>query len=454
MADQGNGEGAALVPARALARALLHADVELLARFVDGLVQRAPESAGALWLSALLDAWRGHPDPSRRALDVLAAQGLSRFVGRAGPNEPQPGDAASLRSLDGRHAVGLGYLHMPEIAVEIACSLGDEAWARALYSELSASAGKPFLLTTVGFTLHGAVDHALLRLSGVLSQWDTARRHAAAAIALCARLGARPLLVRIHLDAARLALAEREHAGSDEVRARLHALASDHRQRAEAVARELGGRDLIERCEALSEASHVARPRLTDESVAGPTREAPERAGAEVRLTQEGEYWTLSDGRALCRVQDSRGVRMLAQLLERPGREIHVLALSGSPSGVDGSDAGEVLDARARAEYQERLRELRSEMSDATACNDLGRQQRLAEEEEALMSELSRGFGLGGRARRSGSAVERARINVRRRITLALRRIRAASPELGEHLDASVRTGVYCVYSPPLHAPS
>jgi hypothetical protein len=436
--DQGNAEGAALVPARPLARALLHADVALLGRFVGGLVERAPDSSGALWLSALLDAWRGQPDAARRALDELSRRGLSRFVGRAGSSRPHPADAASLRSMEASHAVGLGYLHMPEVAVELACHLGDEAWARSLYCELSASSGKPFLLTTLGFSLHGAVDHALMRLSAVSLQWDTARRHAAAAIELCGRLGARPLLVRIHLDAARLALAERAHARSGDERARLDALASDHRHRAEAIAREFGGQDLLERC-----ASGI---RTTPEARDG--ADARDEVDAGVRLKQEGEYWTLSDGKALCRVQDGRGVRMLAQLMDQPGREIHVLDLSGSPSGVDASDAGEVLDAQARAEYQQRLSELRAELSEASGFNDLGRQQRLSEEIDALMSELSRGFGLGGRARRSGSAVERARINVRRRITLALRRIRAASPELGDHLDRCVRTGIYCVYTP------
>lgn len=447
--DQGNAEGTALVPARPLARALLHADVTLLGRFVDGLALRAPASSGALWLSALLDAWRGHPDAARRALDELARRGLSRFVGRDGANRPHRPDAASLRSMDASHAVGLGYLHMPEVAVELACHLGDEAWARALYSELSASSGKPFLLTTLGFSLHGAVDHALMRLSAVSLQWDSARRHAAAAIELCMRLGARPLLVRIHLDAARLALAEREHTRRGDERARLDGLASDHRQRAEAVAREFGGEDLFARC--ASALGPTLEARGDDANSAAGGLDARDEVNATVRLKQEGEYWTLSDGKALCRVQDSRGIRMLAQLMDQPGRELHVLDLSGSPSGVDGSDAGEVLDAQARDEYRRRLSELRAELSEASGFNDLGRQQRLAEEADALMSELSRGFGLGGRARRSGSAVERARINVRRRITLALRRIRAASPELGDHLDRCVRTGIYCVYMPAPH---
>jgi hypothetical protein len=472
--EQGNAEGAALVPARALARALLHTDVELLGRFVNGLLERAPQSSGGLWLSALLAAWRGQHDGARQALDVLSTRGLSRLVGRAGATGGDAPDASNVGSMEASHAVGLGYLHMPEVAVELACHLGDVAWAEALYTELSASSGKPFLLTTLGFSLHGAVDHALMRLSAVRREWDVARRHAGAALELCARLRARPLLLRIHLDAARLAHAEREHARSEDERARLDALAIDHRQRAEAVARELGGRELLERCARLGAGDAAGPPvsaalmhggdgtppgdagprapeRASDatrESGPGGTDETRAGANAALQLTLDGEYWTVSADRALCRVRDSRGIRMLAQLLDQPGREIHVLDLSGSPGGADPSDAGEVLDARARAEYQRRLSELRSEMSEASSFNDLGRQQRLAEEAEALMRELSRGFGLGGRARRSGSAVERARVNVRRRITLALRRIRAASPELGERLEKSVRTGVFCVYRP------
>jgi hypothetical protein len=57
--------------------------------------------------------------------------------------------------------------------------------------------------------------------------------------------------------------------------------------------------------------------------------------------------------------------------------------------------------------------------------------------------------GLGGRARRAGSAAERARSAVQRRIKNALGRIADADPELGAVLSRSVRTGNFCVYLPP-----
>jgi hypothetical protein len=56
--------------------------------------------------------------------------------------------------------------------------------------------------------------------------------------------------------------------------------------------------------------------------------------------------------------------------------------------------------------------------------------------------------GLGGRSRRSGSDAERARVNVQRRLRDALRRIAELNPEIGRHLEDSVRTGTFCQYSP------
>lgn len=59
-------------------------------------------------------------------------------------------------------------------------------------------------------------------------------------------------------------------------------------------------------------------------------------------------------------------------------------------------------------------------MSEAEDWNDAGRRERLAEEVAQLEREIARATGLGGRERRAGSAVERARVNVRRRLTVVL----------------------------------
>jgi non-specific serine/threonine protein kinase len=112
------------------------------------------------------------------------------------------------------------------------------------------------------------------------------------------------------------------------------------------------------------------------------------------------------------------------------------------------SDAGEVIDAQARAAYKRRLAELREELEEAQRFNDLGRVDRLQGEVDSITQELSRAIGLGGRHRKVGSAAERARVNVSRAIAAVVKSITEEHPALGEHLAARVHTGTFCSYSP------
>ena len=142
-------------------------------------------------------------------------------------------------------------------------------------------------------------------------------------------------------------------------------------------------------------------------------------------------------------------MQLLAELCAHPGREFHVLALSGSAGegGLSG-DAGEVLDAEAIADYRARVEELDDEIAEAEAFGDGARASRAREERAAIAGELAAGVGLGGRARRTGGAAERARTNVQRRIRGAIRKIGEAIPALGAYLDRTVRTGTFCSYEP------
>ena len=119
-----------------------------------------------------------------------------------------------------------------------------------------------------------------------------------------------------------------------------------------------------------------------------------------------------------------------------------------SAFGVDGGDTGSLIDDEARAAYRVRLRELQAELDEAEAFNDPVRGEAARLEMDALESQLSAAFGLGGRPRPEGSAAERARQSVTKAIREATRRIAAEDSALGDHLERSVRTGVYCVYDP------
>jgi hypothetical protein len=69
-------------------------------------------------------------------------------------------------------------------------------------------------------------------------------------------------------------------------------------------------------------------------------------------------------------------------------------------------------------------------------------------ERDALIAELKRATGLGGRSRRSGSPAEKARLNVTRTIRHAISELSTKAPELAAHLDESIVTGVSCCHRP------
>jgi len=117
-------------------------------------------------------------------------------------------------------------------------------------------------------------------------------------------------------------------------------------------------------------------------------------------------------------------------------------------------NAGEMLDAQAKAEYKLRTAELREQLEEARELNQLERIDQLEEEIEAVGRELSRAVGLGGHDRRAASSSERARINVTRAIKVALERIAEHNPALATLLTSGIRTGTFCTYTPDSRLPT
>jgi hypothetical protein len=179
---------------------------------------------------------------------------------------------------------------------------------------------------------------------------------------------------------------------------------------------------------------------------------------AENVIRRDGDYWSVVfDGRTV-RIRDLKGIRYLARLLAYPDRELHVLDLVAAESQSGGQppalgDAGALLDTQARDAYRRRLVEIEDDIEQARAMRDLERAAQAEAEREFLVRELSRAVGLGGRDRRAGAASERARAGVTRAIRQAIARLAEQHPELGEHLERTVRTGTYCTYLPDPRAP-
>jgi tetratricopeptide (TPR) repeat protein len=196
---------------------------------------------------------------------------------------------------------------------------------------------------------------------------------------------------------------------------------------------------------------------------------ASSNASNECALRREGEYWTVAYGGSTSRLKDARGLHYIAYLLAHPGKEIRASDLAALFGGTaaedvettaasdlahtstltgDLGDAGEMLDAQAKASYQRRLKELREELEEARELGSEERAEQAQAEIEALAHELKSAIGLGGRRRRAASSSERARTAITRAIKLALAKINENNPALGKLLSTTIRTGTSCSYVP------
>jgi hypothetical protein len=358
------------------------------------------------------------------------------------------GDRSAAAAELARHS-GSGFEDIPRDLFWVLrlCSLAeacvvtdDQACARRLY-ELMLPFGDR---NAVSYTQQpfGPVALRLGMLATMLDRWDEADGHFDTALACCDRLGARAIRARVLLEYGRALLAR---SGEGDA-ARAGALLDEARRLGE----DLGLDGILSRAAALEP--------------------VPAGGDEEARFAREGDFWTLAYSGEALNLRDVKGLRYIACLLAGPGKEVHVLELVSAVEGrTDGpglarvagdgvrpgqpADLGPILDHQARAEYRERLDELRADLEEARNFGDDERAVRLEEEIDALVGELARAAGLGGRDRPQSSPAERARVNVTKAIRTAIKLIERQSPALAEHLTASIRTGRFCSYAPPGEAP-
>jgi tetratricopeptide (TPR) repeat protein len=316
---------------------------------------------------------------------------------------------------------------------EAAALVGDAGCAAALYRALAPFAGRQVIIgMRVGYD--GPAWRYLGLLARVLGLYDEAEQHLVAALDQTQKIAARPFEALCHHDLARVLLARAVPADRER--------AAEHMARATELARALGMEGLRRR---LAEVPASARRKVVT---------LPSAARANTALfRREGEFWTVAYAGRVLRLRDNKGLQQIAVLLRDPGREWHALDLLQGGSVDDGHAPPEALDREARAAYARRLEDLREDLAEAERFNDPDRATRAREEIDAVSRELSRAVGLGGRDRRTGSAAERARVNVSRTIHLALQRIASEHQALGRLLGRTIRTGVFCSYVPDPERP-
>jgi hypothetical protein len=176
-------------------------------------------------------------------------------------------------------------------------------------------------------------------------------------------------------------------------------------------------------------------------------------------LSLRGDYWQVTyEGRTAI-VEDCRGLRYIALLLQRAGighgpihaKELAAMATGEEPDLTELEIREPVLDKVAQQQVLERLREVAAERDRAAAAENLDRATALDDEYERIAAELSRVraplHGRGGGA--FNHAGERARKAVAKAIAEAIARLQAHAPlvPLAEHLTSSIRKGQWLSYS-------
>ena len=270
--------------------------------------------------------------------------------------------------------------------------LADAPRARRLYELLEPYADRNAVSPEAAGV--GPMSLALDMLAATAGERETALAHLGTARRTALRIGARPTL-------ARAALLEAELRAEDEP-GRARPLAAEALARGE----ELGLEALTERAAAVLDGFDtpvVAAPRFA-------------RQGREAILRREGDVWAMGTDGELFRLRDAKGLVHLAQLLSRPGEELHALDLVAhaeggmDPRAIAGSvaaelsiraggqaDVGPTLDAEAKRSYRDRAIELRDELEEAESFNDPERAARAREELAWIAEQLTGAVGRGAR---------------------------------------------------------
>ena len=365
------------------------------------------------------------------------------------------------------------YVWILALLAEVCSTLGEHGWSDLLYDRLL-----PFRHRNIvggwGVAFDGSICHYLGLLAASRQRWHDAITWYNVALSMNERMQAPYLAARTRARLGEALIARNVTGDVDRGR---HIVSQ-----AAATFSSLGMSGQLSRLRnfgkghmipnALKGESHqhpVANTPAGDSSGGDHQPAAPPRTTRRYVFRREGDIWAIEFNGHLMRLRTSRGLCLLALLLEHPHREFHVLELLDAslvtgPSGnnalpspsstqttigtIASGSAGALSDTQARAAYRRRVSDIRDELQEAEQFNDIGRQAALRSELEKITAELGRAFDIRQRPRAFTSTTERARVNIRNNIANALRTISRHDAGLWRHLSNAVRTGSYCSYRP------
>lgn len=169
----------------------------------------------------------------------------------------------------------------------------------------------------------------------------------------------------------------------------------------------------------------------------------------EAVFIQKGDMWHLSFLGHSSILKDAKGFHDISKLLSNPNKEFHCMEMMGSNMNENVSEI--VIDQKAKAEYEKKIKKLLIQIEDAQEFNNIERIEKLQKEYDSIVDHLSASLGMGRKPRAKGSSVEKARSAITWRIRNAIKKIGPAHPKLALHLSKSINTGTFCSYKPEVH---
>lgn len=189
---------------------------------------------------------------------------------------------------------------------------------------------------------------------------------------------------------------------------------------------------------------------------------------------KEGNIWNIVYQGKHFFLKDRKGLHYIAWLLGHPGEEFHALELralmeklqAGAAakeyerldaerlaaqgmriSRAEDTDAG--LDAKAKAELMQELKQLEDRLDYANQIKDAALTRQIQGEIKIIRETLAGNIGLAGRDRRDpANRAERARRAVYNSYSRSLSEIGKHHQDLWKHLHNSIRTGEFLSYQP------
>lgn len=167
-----------------------------------------------------------------------------------------------------------------------------------------------------------------------------------------------------------------------------------------------------------------------------------------------GDHWQFRfRGRRDFRlVSVNKGAEYIAHMLAHPHQATPVveLVIGATLDPLDPvlGDSGEVADDQAVRRYRQRAQELLEDVEFAKQMGNPERLEELYEEMARVEAAINEARGLGGRARKAQSGIERIRKACQAAVRRAINKIGKTDEEFADHLKQSIRCGLDPIYRP------